>query len=139
MVGKVAALLLLAIFLIWSGRWLRRLMFLQDYAYAVTERFGPTLSIPVQSRIRRKIPWARHDMIDAWLADFALVNDEVWRLARLGGTHVIGHRNVTLRLRTKFPFLRFEGLRQATFLVSYYAWHEGYDSSPETDARGELS
>jgi hypothetical protein len=130
MIWKFAGLLLLAIFFLWSGRWLRRLMFLQDYAYAVTERFGPTLGVPVHNRIRRKIPWARRETIDVWLADFARVNDEVWRLARLGGTGILGYPNVTACLRTRFPFLRFEGLRQATFLVSYYAWHEGYDKSP---------
>jgi hypothetical protein len=38
---------------------------------------------------------------------------------------------VSETLRLEFPFLVGPGLRQAVFLVGYFAMHEGYDRSPE--------
>lgn len=133
MASKSITLALVLLSALLLSRWLRRFAFPKDYAYAVSERFGPTLRLPIHTRIRRKLPWVQRATIDLWLPDFALVNDEVWRLARLGGTSKLGNREVEARLRAKFPFLRFEGLSQAVFLASYFAWHEGYDKAPEPD------
>jgi hypothetical protein len=31
------------------------------------------------------------------------------------------------QLQTRHPWMQKKALRQALFLVRYYAWHEGYD------------
>jgi fido (protein-threonine AMPylation protein) len=55
------------------------------------------------------------------------VSKTVWNIAEHGGEAKLGATRVTERLQERHPFLHGAGLRQAVFLVNYYAWHEGYD------------
>jgi hypothetical protein len=136
MVGKILGWATLLLFALWSLRWTRRLIFIKDYGYAVSERFGSSRGLEPSVRLRKAIPWLRPPTVEAWLLEFAKVNDEVWRLARMGGVEHLGWRNVRLQLRTRFPFLRYEGLGQAALLVAYFAMHEGYDISPDQSDPG---
>lgn len=90
MIGQIVGAALLFVLLLWGFRWVRRLMFLKDYAYAVGERFGPTLRLPPPVRLRRAIPWLNDATVNQWLEEFAFVNKEVERIAEMGGVQKLG-------------------------------------------------
>src|SRR5688572_15460745 len=91
--------LLFLVSLLYLRRRILRMLFPKDYAYAASREFGPELRLPAPERIRRKLPQASLDALDAWLIDFSLVDAEVWRIARLGGATVLGSSEVESRLR----------------------------------------
>ena len=122
----VVAVFLVVILLALSAL-LRRFEFPQDLAFKAYTGFGPTLALPAVQRIRRKVWWATTSEIERWIADFERVDKLIWNLAERGGAAKLGEDAVRRELSDAFPFLRHAGLRQAIFLVNYYAWHEGYD------------
>lgn len=103
----------------------------QDYAYSVCTAFGADLGKSRAERILLVFPDVPEATLSQWLADFESLDSAIWELARAGGPSVLGKDIVRGKLVQKFPFLVGPGLRQAQFLVSYNAWHEGYDISPE--------
>ena len=129
--GAAALLTASAIgFTIWRRRrW--RLRYPQDWAFAACTAFGPDLRLPRAVRIRGVFPQISDDLLATWLHEFSRLDLEIERLARAGGPARIGNRVVRASLRQSFPFLVGPGLRQACFLVSYFAWHEGHDESPD--------
>ncbi len=93
------------------------------------------MGLPPEVRIRRVFPSLADDVLAAWLADFDRVHTEIDRLARAGGPQRLGNKVVEDSLRRSFPFLVGRGLRQAVYLASYMAMHEGYDESPDPSVR----
>jgi hypothetical protein len=122
----VIAVFLVVILLALSAL-LRSLEFPMDAAFVAYTKFGPTLALAPVQRIRRRVWWASPSEITRWIADFDQVNTLIWNLAERGGAAKLGEDAVRRELSDAFPFLRHAGLRQAIFLVNYYAWHEGYD------------
>ena len=98
-----------------------------DKAYATFEEWGPKRQIPRRQRLMAKFPTLSPEQIEWLMTRMEAVSATVWRIAEAGGEAKLGSARVSERLREEHPFLRAAGLRQALFLVSYYAWHEGYD------------
>ena len=98
-----------------------------DSAYAKLESFGPDLAMPARERLNKEFPRLTEAEADEVLHHVALISKTVWSLAERGGETKLKKQNVISELQAAHPFLQGAGLRQATFLVNYYAWHEGYD------------
>lgn len=98
-----------------------------DSAYAKLESFGPDLAMPARKRLKKEFPRLTEAEADEVLHHVALISKTVWSLAERGGETKLKKENVISELQAAHPFLQAAGLRQATFLVNYYAWHEGYD------------
>lgn len=108
----------------------------QDYAYYLHSRFGSTLRLAPAERIRRGLPGIPQATVEEWLREFDKVSALIDTLSQQGGSAALSGAEVERRLRTEFPFLKSEGLRQASFLVDYIAWHDGY--LPKNAEPGEL-
>ncbi len=100
---------------------------LLDRAYAVDEEWGPDRRIERRQRLRDSFKEVPLEELDALLQRLEAVSKTVWEIAEMGGEAKLGRARVIELLQEKHPFLKEDGLRQATFLVNYYAWHEGYD------------
>jgi hypothetical protein len=98
-----------------------------DAAYAVFEEWGPRRRIPRNERLAKRFPMLTAEEIAWLLGCMDEVSKTVWNIAEHGGEAKLGATRVTERLQERHPFLHGAGLRQAVFLVNYYAWHEGYD------------
>jgi hypothetical protein len=84
-----------------------------------------------RERLRAEFPAVDERTIRDWLADFKLVGEEIWSIAKEGGPQ---------RSATRWCGLLFEpdslvgrGLRKACFLATYDAWHEGFDREPKEE------
>ena len=98
-----------------------------DRAYSVYEEWGPKRRIERQKRLRAEFEQLSSEEIEWLLNSMKEVSETVWDIAKQGGEAKLGRPKIIQMLQTKHPFLKSEGLRQAVFLVNYYAWHEGYD------------
>ena len=98
-----------------------------DEAYAVFDEWGPERRIPRSERLAKRFPLLRPEEIAWLLGCMDEVSKTVWGIAEHGGASKLGATRVTEWLQERHPFLNAAGLRQAVFLVNYYAWHEGYD------------
>jgi hypothetical protein len=99
----------------------------KDYGYLVCTAFGPELGRPRMERLAKHIPWVSEAQFDEWLQDFERVDKFLGEIAEQGGPKKLGRKAVEQRIQERFPFLQHEGLRQAVFLASYFAHHDGYD------------
>ncbi len=97
-----------------------------DTAYAFFEEWGPRRREPRIARLTETFPDLTADEIESVLQVLNEVTKTVWKIAELGAEAKLGKRKVIETLQSEHPFLQSEGLRQAVFLVNYYAWHEGY-------------
>jgi len=98
-----------------------------DMAYAKLEEFGPQRGIQIPERLKTDFPKlsdSERKEIETMLEE---VRKTVWSLAELGGEAKMKKEEILSELRVAHPFLYDIGLKQAYFLVNYYAWHEGYD------------
>lgn len=102
----------------------------RDHAFWLCEHWGPDLRVPKLTRLRTAFPDQSQEVFREWLVEFDALINLVWELAGAGGPFVLGEEKVREALQTRFSWLASEGLKQALFLVAYYAWHEGYDRSP---------
>ena len=98
-----------------------------DSAFAKLEAFGPDLALPKEQRLRKEFPRIPPSNEEEVLKQVRLVSDTVWSLAERGGEAKMKKQDIISELQRAHPFLRHSGLKQALFLVNYYAWHEGYD------------
>jgi hypothetical protein len=98
-----------------------------DEAYAVFEEWGPQRRIARNERLAERFPLLTSEEIAALLRCMDGVSKTVWSIAKHGGESKLGAARVVEWLQEEHSFLHAGGLRQAVFLVNYYAWHEGYD------------
>jgi len=98
-----------------------------DEAYAIFEEWGPKRRIPRNERLANRFSTLTPEQIELLLGRKEAVSKTVWSIAERGGEAKLGAARVTEWLKEQHPFLHAAGLRQAVFLVNYYAWHEGYD------------
>ena len=104
---------------------------LKDVAFAIYSEWGPKRRISREQRISEEFPNHSDSEIKSWLSEFKKVDDRIWEIASAGGDSILGSEFVLSKLQTAFPFLKEAGLKKAHFLVNYFAWHEGYDKTPE--------
>ena len=98
-----------------------------DSSYALCEEFGPRGRIPREERLKEKFPQLSTSELHEVLDRVDQVSKTVWSIAERGGGRKLKRQKIIEELQRQHPFLRHEGLTTATFLVDYYAWHEGYD------------
>jgi RimJ/RimL family protein N-acetyltransferase len=98
-----------------------------DRAYAVLEEFGPQRSRPATERLAGQFPQLTDGQVREVLEQVGRVSKSVWSLAERGGEAKLGRDAIVAELQAAHPFLREAGLERATFLVNYYAWHDGHD------------
>jgi hypothetical protein len=98
-----------------------------DLAYAKLEAFGPERGTPVDKRLKKEFPRLSSTEREEVAASMKLVSETVWALAQRGGEAKMKKSEILLELQAAHPFLQNLGLKQAAFLVNYYAWHKGYD------------
>jgi hypothetical protein len=97
-----------------------------DSAYGKLESFGPDLALPKDERLKKEFPRLGGGDEEEILRQVDLVSKTVWSLAERGGEAKMKKEEIVAELQAAHPFLRDGGLKQAIFLVNYYAWHEGY-------------
>jgi hypothetical protein len=97
-----------------------------DGAFEIYGEFGPNLRVPRKERLAKAYPSLSSEEIDDLLNQMKKVDGTVWSVAELGGEPKLGKQKVAEALQAKHPFLRNGGLARASFLATYYAWHEGY-------------
>jgi hypothetical protein len=98
-----------------------------DKAYGKLESFGPDLGLPKIERLKKEFPRLSDVENSEILEQVDLVSKTVWSLAERGGEAKMRKEEIVSELQSAHFFLRDAGLKQAIFLVNYYAWHEGYD------------
>jgi hypothetical protein len=98
-----------------------------DSAFAKVESFGPDLGMPKIERLKKEFPRLSDKERDEILRHVEPVSNTVWALAERGGEAKMKRDEIKAELQAAHPFLVDAGLKQAMFLVNYFAWHEGYD------------
>ena len=88
------------------------------------------MKLPKLERLKKRLPWISEVELLSWIPELEEAERFLGPLAEEGGPNVLGQNQVEQRIRARFPFLVGEGLRQAIFLVSYGAMHDGYDNQP---------
>ena len=82
---------------------------------------------PEIERLKQVFPHLTELEAQEVLHHVELISKTVWSLAERGGEAKLKKSDIISELQSAHPFLTGAGLRQATFLVNYFAWHEGYD------------
>src|SRR5215831_17604494 len=95
-------------------------------AYLIYAEWGPTLRTPRDKRLAECFPELNDQVRAAMLAEFNLVETEVWKVAEEGAHNCHTRDAFDQRLRIGFSWMNKEALDKAWFLANYYAWHEGY-------------
>lgn len=98
-----------------------------DRAFAIYEEFGPDRLIDRRERLEAELDIHSADELDVILTRMKEISDTVWEIARKGGEMKLGKEKVQGLLQASHPYLIGEGLKKATFLVNYFAWHDGFD------------
>lgn len=101
---------------------------LLDEAFAIYEEFGPDRLIPRRERLQSVFSQLTAAEVEALLKRMEAVSKTIWRLAEQGGEIKLGEAKVRASLQAEHPFLKSRGLEKSAFLVTYFAWHEGFDS-----------
>lgn len=102
----------------------------KDYAFRVAFAWGPEMKLPKIERLQKHLPWVSQQELASWVPELEQAERSLGRLVEEGGPKVLGEAVVLQRIKEQSPFLVAEGLRQALFLVSYGAMHDGYDKQP---------
>jgi hypothetical protein len=102
----------------------------KDYAFRVAFSWGPELRLPKIERLRKHLPWVSERDLTSWIPELEQAERSLAAIVEAGGPRVLGEEEVERRIKELNPFLVGEGLRQAKFLVSYFAMHDGYDKQP---------
>ena len=129
---SAAALFVCAGYIAWKrhARRLQRRAHSKDFAFRVAYGWGPEMKLPKLERLKKRLPWISEVELLSWIPELEEAERFLGPLAEEGGPNVLGQNQVEQRIRARFPFLVGEGLRQAIFLVSYGAMHDGYDNQP---------
>jgi hypothetical protein len=98
-----------------------------DRAFAVYEEFGPDRRIDRRERLKAVLHLGAPEEVERVMEYMKSISDTVWQLAEKGGEIKMGKARIREALRAEHPYLTDIGLRKATFLVNYFAWHEGFD------------
>jgi len=101
----------------------------KNQAYLIYAEWGPKLRIPREQRLGSCFPHISRDTRAAWIAEFKRIDSEVWKVAEEGGAKSCTLEVFKVRMTQIFPFMNQDALSKAWFLASYYAWHDGYDTS----------
>ena len=101
---------------------------LLDRAYAKLTGWGPHLQLSIEDRIKKHFPRVKEEDHEEIIRHVNLVGESVWSLAERGGEAKMKKEDIISALQSSHPFLKKKGLRQAVFLINYYAWHEGHDT-----------
>ena len=135
----VVALLVCGGYLAWRrrARHLRRRAHPKDFAFRVAYGWGPEMKLPKIERLRKHLPWVSDAELLSWIPELEEAEKFLGPLVEEGGPKVVGQAEVERRIKARYPFLVEEGLRQALFLVSYHAMHDGYDKQPIRRTTGD--
>jgi hypothetical protein len=98
----------------------------KDLGFYAFSQFGPSKRLPEVARVKRFLPKTPDSTIGEWLVDYHKVDKKIWELSEKGVPHFVAALRVKKELKASFPFLTGPGLKQAVFLVRYFAWHEGH-------------
>ena len=98
----------------------------KDYALYLYARWGPSLRLKPMERLRRGFPERSTTDLEAWLNDFRVIDAFLASLIERACSEVLTREGDQSEVQKAFPFLQKKGLQQATFRVSYEAWHEGH-------------
>jgi hypothetical protein len=95
------------------------------------------MKLPKIERLKKHLPWVSEAELLSWIPELEEAERFLGPLVEEGGPKVLGRNEVEQRIRQRYPFLLEEGLRQAVFLVSYGAMHDGYDKQPIRRTAGD--
>lgn len=96
-------------------------------AYVVYAEWGPARRIPRGERLARRFAQVDAGTRMQWMEMFEAVERSIWDLAEHHAKEAHTDASIVEQLQTRHPWMQKKALRQALFLVRYYAWHEGYD------------
>jgi len=102
---------------------------LLDQAFIIYEEFGPDRLLDRRERLANELDLQSEESLDYILQKMEDISNTIWDIAKLGGEIKLGKEKGRELLQAEHPYLKSEGLKKALFLVNYFAWHDGFDSS----------
>jgi hypothetical protein len=99
----------------------------KNRALIIYFEFGPDGRIPRNERLAAEFPAVSEEIRLSWVEEFEQIDRGIWKFAEEGGTKIYSKESFSSAFKQTYPWMNDKAIEKAYFLMSYYAWHEGYD------------